>query len=201
VNGVETNIFKPFTADKLDPENKDLFKIICTRRFVEKNGIAFAIKAIKKIHTQIKCKLYLVGVGPLEPELKQLVKTLNIEQSVEFLGGQPNSLIPSLLNSSDLVLIPSLLEATSISGLEAMACEKVIVASRVGGLPEIIDETNGYLFDSGDVNGLSEKILLAYNADRKSLGANARQKVIKSWSQDALTYRHITIYKNALANE
>jgi L-malate glycosyltransferase len=118
---------------------------------------------------------------------------------VTFLGKRPHADMPGLLSSGDLAVIPSLMEATSVAALEAMACELPVVASRVGGLPEIVDETVGRLFEPGDPEALARAVVaLLRQGDLPALGAMARERVVDRWSNDRLATRHLEIYGKLL---
>jgi glycosyltransferase involved in cell wall biosynthesis len=127
------------------------FVAMTVRRLYPKNGVQYAVRAVPQCLENIPdFRLVVIGDGPLRPELERLVKALDIEDNVRFLGIRPNSEIPSLMRAADIGVFPSLAEATSIAALEFMAVGTPVVASRVGGLPEIIrDGETGFLFDIG----------------------------------------------------
>lgn len=97
-----------------------------------------------------------------------------------------------LYNSADIVVIPSLAEARSLSAPEAMACEMPIVATRVGGIPEVVtDGFNGILVNPGDVANLAGAIDRLYNSPKLSveLGRNARKIALENeWKERARAY-------------
>ena len=135
-------------------------------------------------------------MGPLRRELGELTKTLSIATKVHFWGAVENAKMPMYLSSADVVVIPSLIEATSIAALEAMACERVVVASDVGGLPEIIDNEIGELFEAGNVANMADKILsLLHNKGRVQMGEIARIRVQQQWSVAHLAQIHEGIYQ------
>ncbi len=107
--------------------------------------------------------------------------------------------MPRLLRQADLAVIPSLMEATSIAALEAMACGLPVAASAVGGLPEIIDETVGALFEPGNPESLAQVVAaLLDRRDLPELGRAARRRVVEHWSLDRLVERHLEIYRGLL---
>jgi glycosyltransferase involved in cell wall biosynthesis len=104
--------------------------------------------------------------------------------------------MPGILSSAELAIIPSLMEASSVAALEAMASGVPVGASRVGGLPEIVDESVGTLFDPGNPHALAEAVVRVLN-DREGLarkGRAARQRVIDRFSLARLVDRHLEIY-------
>ena len=92
----------------------------------------------------------IVGDGPERDNLETLAASLELGRRVEFLGARRHDEMPGLLSSAELAVFPSLIEATSVAALEAMACELPVAASNVGGLPEIVDSDVGGLFEAGN---------------------------------------------------
>ena len=108
--------------------------------------------------------------------------------------------MPGLLSSSDLAVFPSLMEATSIAALESMACQVPVAASRIGGLPEILDHEVGALFEPADPESLAETVIaLLEGGQLRKLGLEARKRVVERWSNERLTDRHLEIYEDLLA--
>jgi glycosyltransferase involved in cell wall biosynthesis len=143
-------------------------------------GVDILLKAIPNIIRSIpNIQFYIVGSGPYETELKNIVNKLYIENYVQFLGYISGNERYKYLKSADVVVIPSRYDHFPILLLEAMACGKSIIASNVGGIPEILDNyKTGILFESENVEELAEKIiLLTQNKDLKEkLGLAAKIK-------------------------
>jgi glycosyltransferase involved in cell wall biosynthesis len=197
VNGVDTERFKPVAPALTKAEGE--FVIVCPRRLVEKNGVEFLVRAVPLVDGKIRVKLYLAGDGPLRSHLEGLVRDLGLGDRVVFMGSVANSMMPGLFASADMVIIPSLIEATSIAALEAMACERVVAASRVGGLPEIIDERVGVLFEPGSPKAIADAIRsTAQRTDRLELGRGARRRVEANWSIARMTDVHEDVYRRVI---
>jgi glycosyltransferase involved in cell wall biosynthesis len=196
VNAVSTRRFRRVEPSLASPGKT---VIVCPRRLVEKNGVRFAVMAMPLILRETPAHLYMAGPGPLQPELEALARELGVESAVTFLGAVPHEQMPAVLSSADVVLVPSLMEATSIAALEAMACERVVAASRVGGLPEIIDDEVGALFPPGDPPGIAATVKLLLNRDRAGMGRVARRRVEEHWSAARLAGHHIEIYERLIA--
>ncbi|MGH7444367.1 MAG: glycosyltransferase family 4 protein, partial [Longimicrobiales bacterium] len=129
-----------------------------------------------------------------------LARELGVAEAVTFLGARPNTELPGLLASAEVAVFPSLMEATSVAALEAMSCGVPVAASRVGGLPEIVDDTVGTLFEPADPQDLAVKLVaLLERDDLKALGAHARARVVASWSVARLAQRHREIYEILLS--
>jgi len=154
------NAVSPDRLDAMDDDGSarrrfgaqpDDFVAMTVRRLYPKNGVQYAVRAVPQCVEDIpNFRLVVIGDGPLRHELERLVKALEIEDNVQFLGSLPNTEIPSLMQAADVGVFPSLAEATSIAALEFMAVGTPVVASKVGGLPEIVrDGETGFLFDIG----------------------------------------------------
>lgn len=194
VNGVDTDQFRP--VDPALPRGPDEALLIAVRRLVTKNGIRYLIEAMPRILERRKATLVLVGEGPLDAELRALARSLGVADRVRFLGGVANAKLPGYYASADVAIVPSLIEATSIAALEAMACGCPVAASRVGGLPEIIDESVGTLFESANPQDLAEKVCALLDRDaREAMGARGRERVIERASLSALVAAHESIYR------
>ncbi len=151
------------------------------------------------ISREVDVTARIVGDGPEHDRLKALAATLGVAERVDFLGARPNAEMPQLLRESELAVIPSLMEATSISALEAMACALPVVASAVGGLPEIIDSEVGALAAPGDPQALADAVVgLLQRSDLRGLGSRARDRVVARWSLKRMVERHIDIYSELL---
>jgi len=148
-------------------------------RLTEVKNQELLIRAFAQVKGQIpEAHLILVGDGPLAGELRDLAASLGVDESVHFAGYQPNS--APYLQAFDVFALTSRSEGMPQSVLEASACGIPVVASRVGGLPELIEHgRTGVLFDPGDQPGL-ESALMALLADpprARELGAAGRAKV------------------------
>jgi len=201
-NGVETEIFRPVEPALPAPEGGGP-RIVVPRRLFEKNGVEYAVRALPRILARRPgAEMVLIGDGPERARLEALVDALGVRGSLRFLGARPHDEMPALLSSGDLAVFPSLMEATSVAALECMACGVPVAASRVGGLPEIVDDRVGALFRPADPDDLADTVLglLEENdadgggtlAER---GRTARTRVVERWSNDRLAERHLEIYE------
>jgi glycosyltransferase involved in cell wall biosynthesis len=197
VNGIDTETFKP-QKGYLRRGNGE-FLIVCPRRLVEKNGVEFLIRAVGLLKGKMAVTLYITGDGPLRARLERVAAEVGVGDRVVFMGSVENTRMPSVYSSADLVVIPSLVEATSIAALEAMACERVVAASRVGGLPEIIDDRVGILFESGSPPAIARAIeQAAERSDIRGMGREARRRVEANWSIARIAEIHEDIYRKIL---
>jgi glycosyltransferase involved in cell wall biosynthesis len=193
VNGIDTETFRPSEPCLARP--RDEFVIVCPRRLVHKNGVEYLVRALPLVKKELPVRAYLAGDGPLRRDLEALSAGLGVRENIHFMGSVENAKMPNVYSSADLIVIPSLVEATSIAALEAMSCGRVVAASRVGGLPEIIDESVGILFESGSPEAAAEAVLkAARETDREALGRAARERVLANWSIQSMVDVHMEIY-------
>lgn len=204
-NGVDPQKFHPKSSgndirDKLT-RNSDEIIVLCPRRIVEKNGIIYLARAIPQIK-EIYPPVRVVIVGSGDPRVKkeiieQLSKDGNVEDVI-FTGSIPNSQMPAYYSAADLVVLPSLIEATSIAGLEAMASGKPLVGTRVGGLPAIIDDgKTGILVNPRDPKELANAIgLLVQNPEmRRSMGRRAAERANTEFTWKKIAERVSNVYQ------
>ena len=134
------------------------------------------VQVFARVAEQVPAHLLLVGDGPDRSQAEMLASSLGIRERVHFLGKQDS--VSEILPLADLMLMPSELESFGLAALEAMACRVPAIATRVGGVPELIDDgKNGCLFPVGDVDGMARcAIDLLSDAERlETMGAAARQ--------------------------
>jgi glycogen synthase len=158
-------------------------RLIVPRRLFEKNGVEYFIRALPRVLELMDVEAVLVGDGPERGRLEALVAELGIGQAVTFLGSRPNTEMPALLAGADVAVFPSLMEATSVAALEAMSCGVPVAASRVGGLPEIVDEDVGTLFEPA--NPEAQAAALVQLLARGDLAARGARPGSGSWTGGA----------------
>ena len=187
-NGVDGSKFL-FSKEKrvqirnqLDIGRDDIVALI-TRRLVDKNGVIYLARATEFLDNS-KIRFIIIGDGPERARVEEEFKK-HCSGRVLFLGSKTHAEIVDYYSGADFSVLPSLMEATSISGLEAMAAGLPLVGTRVGGIPELIrDGENGYLCSPADPNDLAEKINRLLNEDFQDYGKNSRKTVEKhfDWS-------------------
>jgi len=198
-NGVETSFFQR-VEPSLPAPAEGRVRLIVPRRLFHKNGVEYFVRAMPLITREIDAEAVLVGDGPERQKLAALAAELGVADRLTFLGARANQEMPGLLSSGDLAIFPSLMEATSIGALEAMSCELPVAASRVGGLPEIVSDAVGGLFEPADPSSLAAKVIeLLGGGQLRVLGAEARRRVLDKWSNARLADRHLEIYEELVA--
>jgi N-acetyl-alpha-D-glucosaminyl L-malate synthase BshA len=120
--------------------------------------VAAVVEIFAAVRRRIASRLLMVGDGPDMPEASRLARALGVADDVEFLGEQDH--VVRLLSAADVFLLPSAQESFGLAALEAMACEVPVVASRVGGLPEVIEDgVSGFLHAPEDLDGMARSAL------------------------------------------
>src|SRR5689334_23649224 len=138
----------------------------------------------------------MVGDGPDLSEAQRLAQFLNLSEFVQFLGEQ-DGVVP-LLSASDVFLLTSAQESFGLAALEAMACEVPVVASKVGGLPEVVDHgVTGFLHVPDDLDGMAHSVarLLLDDHLRREFGAAARKVAQDRYSDTAIIPRYEAYYQ------
>jgi N-acetyl-alpha-D-glucosaminyl L-malate synthase BshA len=157
------------------------------------------IEIFSLVRKKTKARLLMVGDGPERPKAEWLANTHGIADDVLFLGKQNN--MNEVLSISDILLLPSELESFGLVALEAMACEVPVVATRVGGIPEVVrDGTDGFLYAVGNVPSMAEGCLkiLADPRLRLTMGESARDRARREFSASNIVQQYETIYTNTI---
>ncbi len=140
----------------LAPEGQKILIHVSNFRPVKR--ITAVVEIFAEVHQQIPARLLMVGDGPELFDASRLARTLGVADDVEFLGEQ-DQVVP-LLSAADVFLLPSTQESFGLAALEAMACEVPVVASRVGGLTEVIEDgATGFLHAPEDLHGMARSAL------------------------------------------
>jgi glycosyltransferase involved in cell wall biosynthesis len=198
-NGVETSLFRRVNPT-LEAPPAGRRRLVVPRRLFPKNGVEYFVRAMPEITQRVDVEAVVIGDGPERGALERLAAQVGVSERIHFLGARPHADMPGLLSSADLAVFPSLMEATSVAALESMACELPVAASRVGGLPQIVDERVGALFEPADPGSLAREVIRLLEDPRlRELGTTARRNVVERWSNERLVDRHLTIYEEVIA--
>lgn len=197
-NGVDTDRFVPGGCGA----GEHPLTVVVPRRLFEKNGVEYLVRAVPGIAQQVPgVRVRIVGDGPERPRLEAIAAELGVSGHIEFSGSVPHGSMPAVFAAAHVAVLPSLMEATSVAALEAMACALPVVATRVGGLPEIVDEQVGALVPPRDPDALAASVAaLLTDPLREEKGRTARARVVERWSNDRLVDRHLEVYEGLLAS-
>jgi len=157
-----------------------------------------AIRAFDRVHrARPNTFLVLVGDGPEMPACRDLTRYLNLQDAVRFLGQRED--IPAILPAGDVMLMTSLSEAHSVSLLEGMACRLPIVATRVGGVPEtVVDSETGLLVAPGDAEAIAEAVIRVLSDPnlRVRMGQAGFVRVQSTFRQETMHQQYLKIYRH-----
>jgi len=179
------------------PEGEKILMHASNFRPVKRVGDVIRIFA--RVREKIPAKLLLIGDGPERPSIQQMVKEMDLAADVHFLGEQDQ--LEPLFFCTDLFLLPSEQESFGLTALEAMNCGVPVVASNVGGLPEVIvhGET-GYLLPVGDVEGMAAKAveILSDPARLSLFRAQARRRAEQHFDAENIIPQYEAFYEELL---
>jgi glycosyltransferase involved in cell wall biosynthesis len=187
------NQTKEQTENKNTTDNNKEKYFLYFGRLSEEKGLSILIQAAALAGQTVK----LAGTGPEEAVLQTLAK--NLKAPVEFLGLKTATELKPLISNSQAVIIPSIWgENMPLSLLEAFSLGKPVIASNIGGMPEIVhNEVNGLLCNPGDVKDLAEKMLAISKLDGRALGKNA-QDTVRDLTPEKNTAAVLAVYQELI---
>jgi L-malate glycosyltransferase len=157
------------------------------------------LEVFRRVRDRYRAKLVLAGDGPERARLAQQAAEADLTEHVEILGEQDD--VRELLSSADVFLLPSAQESFGLAAAEAMACGTPVVASRVGGLPEVItDGETGFLHDPYDLDGMAASALaLLTDANlRDRLSRAARATIVERYCEQRIVPMYEEFYARLL---
>jgi len=185
-NGVDSKRFYPAKKAVDKPV------IVCSSRLGERKGIRYLIEAMALVlKTLLKAELWLVGEGVEKESLKRLTNELKLDKQVKFLGRVEHKKLPAIYRQASVFVLPSLSESLSNSLLEAMTCGLPVVATKVGGNPELVTKQNGILVSPADSQTLAWaiiKLLQDQKLKDKMSQASLNEAQKYSWQKTAREY-------------
>jgi N-acetyl-alpha-D-glucosaminyl L-malate synthase BshA len=160
------------------------------------------VKIFAQVVRQMPAQLVLIGDGPDRSAAEWLAHDLGIQNKVHFLGKLES--VHEILPLADILLMPSELESFGLAALEAMACKVPSIATRVGGVPELIDEgITGLLYEVGDIEGMSSGALSLLK-DRDKLDAMrdaGRKTAQKRFCSSLVVPHYVRYYESVLSGQ
>ena len=161
-------------------------RLLFVGRLATVKGLPVLLEAVSQLkHRRPDVRLALAGDGPDRAPLLDLAGRLGIADAVEFLGYQSQARVRQLLAATDVFVMSSFAEGVPVVLMEAMAAGVPVVATRIAGIPELVDDgQNGFLVPPGDVDSLSRQIevLLADPQLRNRFSLRGREKVQKEFN-------------------
>lgn len=194
-NGVDALFLKE--SRRAEKNNK--LKILSVSNLIETKGVQLNIEAIAKLIDKYPSLHYqIVGTGPYLRELKLLVRDLQLQDHVEFLGKVPRAEVKKYMDDCDVFSLPSWLESFGIVYAEAMACAKPVIACEGEGAKDFItDKQTGFFVKRRDVSSLVDVLdqLLANDELRKKIGVRARAVIEENYTWEHHVFRLAKLYE------
>lgn len=178
------------------------FVVTCVANLREVKGHRYLLQAVALLGQRMpRLKLLLIGTGELHKELEQLARELGVRDRVIFAGRRHD--VPNCLAASDLFVLPSLSEGTPLCILEAMRAGLPVVATAVGGIPEIVETgRSAFLVPPGNPQALAEAILAASeSAVAASLGACGKQLFHDRFRREIFIDRYAELFVKTAARK
>ncbi len=200
-NFVDTRRFlpdpRPTLREHLAPRGERILVHLSNFRSVKR--APDAVRVFAKVRTALPARLLLIGDGQDRPEALHLAQSLDVKSDVIFLGKQDD--VESLLAVADLLLLPSADEAFGLAALEGLSCGVPVIATAVGGVPEVVEDgTCGFLLPVGDVGGMADAALaLLTDASRHAaFRAAARRRAVERFDTSQIVPRYEAYYRDIL---
>ena len=192
--------FKAISYSKSEKSKKENI-VLFVGALQEHKGAKYLIKAMQKVIKKVKdVRLMIVGDGPDKIELINYSKKLKIDKYVNFIGAIRHDQIGKYYEDSFVVVIPSIwMEQFGIVGLEAMAHGIPVIASNIGGLPDLIEDgKNGFLVKRFDIDMIAKRIIQLFNNKKlaRKIGENGRRMVEDNFNEKEHIKKLISIYKS-----
>jgi L-malate glycosyltransferase len=181
------------------PEDECDAVVIHVSNFRAVKRVDIALDVFREIHRQVRARFVLVGDGPVRADIERRVIDYGLSDAVTFAGEQTD--LVALLSIADLFLLPSAQESFGLAALEAMACEVPVVASNVGGLPEIIEDgVTGFVCAPEDVASMAERgiALLKDPSLRASITESAAGMVRRRYCEQLIVPLYEAAYRRVL---
>jgi glycosyltransferase involved in cell wall biosynthesis len=177
--------------------------VLLTARLVEKKGVDVAIRSVAILRSRgMAVQLVIVGDGPLRAGMECLAAEVGARQNVTFLGTVQHEEVRALTQQALFAIVPSYWEGFGVACLEAMVAGKAVIASRAGGIPEIVlDGETGLLIAPGNPNALADSIAMLLMDPMRAgqMGRRGRVRALSCFAWEQTVDRYIAAYEIALA--
>jgi N-acetyl-alpha-D-glucosaminyl L-malate synthase BshA len=196
-NFVDPAVFAPRRRTSLRLAPPETKVIMHASNFRPVKNIPSVVRVFAEVRRKVAAKLVMVGDGPEKTGAEQLARELGVSRDVLFLGNQDR--MEDLLPLADIFLLPSSSESFGLVALEAMSAEVPVVASNIGGLPEVVEHgLTGFLHDPEHLAGFvaSSLRLLTHERLRRTMGRRARRVARERFFVDDMVDRYIRVYES-----
>ncbi len=189
---------QPCHRSALAPGGEKILMHVSNFRTVKR--VMDTVDILARVRRRLPTRLVLVGDGPERVRAEERAAELGVADDVVFLGKHAS--VDELLPCADVFLLPSESESFGLAALEALASGAPVVATRIGGLPEVIDHgVSGFLLPVGDVEGMSDAVLslLLDDERHRQMSEKARQLSVERYSADRIVPLYEQYYERVLA--
>lgn len=204
--GIDSNFYKPLKSNYLHTRfdlTENDYILLSVARLHPYKGLNYLVDAMKLVvRRKRNVKLIILGRGPLKSKLHEQIKSLKLENNVflceDFI---PNEKMPSVYSSCDIFILPSLIEPFGMVILEAMACSKPVIGTKIGGIQDtIVDRECGFLVAPKNSKELADKIsLLCQKTEmRKEMGMKGRQRILNVYDWNIVVSKYLDTYKKLI---
>ena len=190
-----------FTRRPMPPRADPRPRIVHISNFRPVKRIPAVVDVFARVRRRIAATLVLVGDGPELPPAQQRLEALGLDGDVEYAGERLD--VVDVLSDADVFLLPSATESFGLAALEAMACEVPVVATRVGGLPEVIThDVSGLLHAPDDLDGMADSIvrLLEDPALRGRIATEGRRVAVERFAANRVVPMYEAAYEALLGS-
>lgn len=200
-NFVDTTVYKREPCEALSRQlgSKDEFVLMHISNFRPVKRVQDCVRILAEVRRSVNARLVLVGDGPERSDVERLVREMDLMQHVTFLGKQ--SALPEILAMADVFLLPSQQESFGLSALEAMACEVPVIATNIGGIPEVVRHgETGYVAELGDVQRMAKYCVELLTTPKKlaAFRENARKRAVERFGIDLIVPMYENVYTRAI---
>ena len=200
-NFVDPDRFRPHESEFCHMFAADGDKLLChVSNFRPVKRIIDVIEVFEKVTKVVPSRLVMVGDGPDRSRAEAYVRDRGLRKRVFFLGNVPN--LEEVVGSSNLFLLPSESESFGMAALEALASQVPVIATRTGGLPEVVDDgETGYLLPVGDVDGMAARAIEILSDDglARKMGQRARESAVERFDVRRVVPLYRELYERTIA--
>jgi glycosyltransferase involved in cell wall biosynthesis len=200
-NGIDVEAFSH--AEPPESISRQTKIIGMVARLDLKKGFEYLLLAVHKLHKTFKdFKVVITGEGPDRPAIEQMIEHYGLQQSVTLAGARSD--MPNVYAAMDIFVLPSLNEGLPMTLLEAMAAGKPVIASRVGAIPDVVEDgANGLLVTPGDSSGLCDALARLLNAPDlcRRMASQAHEWVGRNFTSEIMAKRYRLLYDEVLERD
>ena len=200
-NFVDTTVYKRTASEAMCKQLRrgDEYILMHVSNFRPVKRVQDCVRILHEVRNHVNARLVLVGDGPERSDTERLVRELGLIDHVTFLGKQ--SALPEILSAADVFLLPSQQESFGLSALEAMACEVPVIATNIGGIPEVVRHgETGYVAELGDIHRMAKYCVELLTSPKKldAFRAAARRRAVEKFDIELIVPLYEQVYERSL---